>query len=287
MTMSYGIGGASYSSLSGLKSSYKMIDAHIVVPGYGACSPPPSSFISDCNAAGMSPILNNGNDSGGGCTSSAAIFYANLANQGMQAAGGETECGSEDDAIMGSMIFMNYAGASGDTTIDVFSQTDCGDKATVSGHGCASYLEDYDYLGTTFTGWGGISNAATKAKAAGCKEVGILIGSWQPGDGVGSAEAYISVAESMISAIGFCSGFVIWNGEGTSMETNASNTAEWLDTIQSAGSAFTPQTSTTIKQRFGGVGPPTPTPGPPAPTPGTAPNVYINVRQRLYQAGID
>ena len=284
MTMSYGIGGASYSSLSGLKSSYKFIDVHVVVSGYGACNPPPSSFISDCNAAGMSPILNNGNDSGGGCTSNATSFYSNLASQGMQAAGGETECGSEFAAIQASMIGMNYGGASGDSTIDIFTRTDCGDTATVTGHGMASYFEDYDVSGTSFTGWGGISNCSAAAKKAGCKEVGILIGSWQPGDGVGSAEDYVSVAESMISAIGICSGFVIWNGEGTSMETNASNCAEWLDTIQSAGNAFTPQTTSTIKQRFGGIGPTPPSPAP-TPSPGAAPNVYINVRQRLYQAG--
>ena len=275
--MVYWIGGAGYSNLSGMHAA-GIEDFHLVI---GSGSQPPADFIDQCNSLGASPIVNNANDAGGGGWGGNQSYYATMASSGVMAVGGETNCGSEDNGIMQDLIFMNSGGAEGSACIDVFSNTVCGDKAVVQGKGCASYLETYDVSGSTYTGWPGVQTAVAGAKAAGCKEIGLLAGTWSNGS---SAQAYLDLISTMEGAGYTCAGIGVWGGFGTDMGAIYSEYSSWYD----AWMAAYPPNKTTIKQRFVGGGP-TPAPGP-APVPGPGPTgatIKVAVRQRVYQAGYD
>jgi hypothetical protein len=294
-SMNYWIAAATYSNgMSAIKKDYKIIDFHQVVGascGQGTCAGPQGSFVSDCNAAGISPVLNNSNDQGGGCSgSSAASYYAGLKKDGIMAAGGEVDCAAEMAVCMGAgVIAMNYGGALvGNGTINVFVQDDCGTAWKVTSPGCASYLETYDGGGTIWEGWGGISAAAPGAKAAGCLEVGLLLAGESNAEGIGTAEEVISCMESCIDSLGFCSGAGLWDGCGSDSAAMLEQFGDYYDEMQAAGTykgqSFAPNTTTTIDKRFSGTSP-TPTP---TPTPiGSAPNTNLCVRVRAYQPGVE
>ena len=279
MTMAYGIAGASFSNPSALKSAH-YIDFHIVV--YSG-SGPDTGFVSTCNGLGVSPIFNNGNDGIAGWGGGSSSYYPNLASAGYMAAGGESEVNAEDQACMASLIFMNYGGAgtggNAGGNNDIFNGFAHCTGAT--GHGMASYLESY--TDSAMIGAADMGTAAGICKDHGCKESGIMIGTWAGSDYGAGASTYQSMVDEYSSHGVTCAGFVVWNGHGTDANSNHAECASIISTLQSA---YPPDTRT-IKVRFAGG--PSPGPGPgPTPTPsGTGPNVRINARQRLYQAGYD
>ena len=105
-SMVYGVSGDSYNDLKALRSS-GIIDCHFIIHGGG--SSPPTNFVADCTAAGVSPVLNNGNDGAAGWNGSDS-YNANVAAMGFHAVGGESEQAPEIDSIMNHLIFLDYGG---------------------------------------------------------------------------------------------------------------------------------------------------------------------------------
>jgi hypothetical protein len=128
-------------------------------------------------------------------------------------------------------------------------------------------------------------------KDAGCFEIGICWGTWLVNDGHGVSEAaeFVDSINSNIksgSAPNSCVGLQMWGGNNGAGFQGTLNDGGGRSFMTSLASEFGGVNLTTIAKRAGGI---SPTPGPPspAPTPGTAPNVYVNVRQRLYQSNND
>ena len=276
---SYGVTGTSVSNPSAIKSTYHVIDLTLATSGMS----PNNSFATACNSAGMSSILNNANDSGGGGGSLGG--YQALKSAGWMAAGGETNSDTEINAVMDSeLVYIDYAGWTGpDSLRSIYSE---GIKA--HGGGISAWFETYgsnDGSGVSYAGCGittdVMANMASQAHAAGAGEVGLLMGIWHLDWG---ASPYEGLATAIENAIGSFAGFLVWQGySGGSCDDCASEASSLLSSLQSS---WPGQTTSTMVQRIKGGPTPGPTPTP-APTPGTAPNCYINVRQRQYQAGND
>jgi len=248
---SYGITGTSVSNASNIKSTYKVIDLTICVP---SGTTPDSSFASACNAAGMSAILNNANDSGGGGENLG--FYQSMKSAGWMGAGGETNSDDEINTVMDSgLIYIDYAGWTGpDSLRSIYSE---GIKAHDGGIG--AWFETYgsgDAPGVSYAGCGittdVMANMATQAHNAGAKEVGLLIGNWHLDWG---AEPYMALATAIENSIASFAGFLIWVGYAvnaySSCDAQASAASSLLSALQSSWPA---QTQYTMAQRFGGSG---------------------------------
>jgi hypothetical protein len=267
----YYIAAESYNDLKAIRSA-GIIDAHLVVHGWGVT--PPAKFISDCVSAGVSPILNNGNDGVAGWNGSNS-YNANLANMGLHAVGGESEQAPEIDSIMDNLIFLDYGGqgTGGGTNNNVWYVTH---PAPVHGHGAAGYYETYD-ASTNLWWWPTLGPGMLNAKAHGVKEIGLMVGNWMMASkfttksGVGSvfdhegyanaikarstAQNYVDIANSMeANGITFA-GIGIWAGYGSNMNSLLNQFSSWYKLWQS----IWPPEARTMKQRYGAAPPP---PGP-------------------------
>ena len=245
MTMAFGICGATFPDMAALKSA-GFIDMHQVIGGGG--QHPDTSFVTQCQSLGVSPILNNGNDGVAGWDGSDS-YYATLASDGYQAAGGESEHDAEDQSIMSHMIFMNYGGqgtggVSGNN--DIFGGGEC---SHVSGKGCASYLESY--TSGSMISASDMAAAAAANKKAGCKEVGIMIGNWALADYGADVSTYSAMVDAFTAAGVTCAGFVLWLGEGSDANQTYNNNQSLMNGLISKYGHSTQ----TIGQRFTGVTP--------------------------------
>ena len=277
-TCVYFIGGSTYSNLPELRSG-GIIDAHLVLPGGGVT--PPSQFVKDCIAAGLSPCLNNGNDGKAGWDGTAQ-YYNNVFGMGYHCAGGESEQADEIDAIMNANnntgIFLDYGGegTGGGTNDDVWKETH---TAPVHGGGCAGYYETYDGS-ENFWDWGVVGSGMKDAKAHGVKEIGIMIGSWMLDHS--TVQDYVTLAQTMESNGILCAGFGVWAGEENDMNSVYNEFASWYQQLM----AIWPPTNITMKNRFAGVTP-TPTPTPVA-ADGSNPAVtYLNGVKYSFVRGTD
>ena len=251
--MVYGVSGDSYNDLKALRNA-GIIDCHFIIHGGG--SAPPSGFVADCNAAGVSPVLNNGNDGGAGWNGSDS-YNANVAAMGFHAVGGESEQADEIDSIMNHLIFLDYGGEGTAGNIqDGLKTNDCVWCAThpapVHGFGAASYMETYDGSSNLW-GWDVMSQGMLSAKAHGVKEIGLCVGTWMINHS--SAQDYINIAQQMEANGVTCAGMVVWGGYGSDMNSVYNEFASWFQ----AWMAAYPPTNVTMKNRFAG---PTPTPTP-------------------------
>jgi len=239
----YFISGDSYSDLAALRSA-GIIDFHYVIHGGGVT--PSAQVVADCNAAGISPVLNNGNDGGAGWNGSDA-YYVNIASQGWHAVGGESEQAGEIDSIMNHLIFLDYGGegTGGSTNDDVWAVTH---SAPVHGFGSAGYYETYDGSSNLW-GWDTIGNSLLDCKAHGVKEIGIMVGSWMMSHS--TAQDYITLAQDMESHGITCAGIGVWGGYGN----NANNLYNEFSSWYQEWMAIWPPTNITMKNRFGGVTP--------------------------------
>lgn len=261
--MAYFIAGDSYSNLGALRT-VGIIDAHLVVHGGGVI--PLAQFVLDCNAAGLSPILNNGNDGKAGWDGT-STYYPKIVSLGYHAAGGESEQANEIDAIMNSLIFLDYGGmgTGGGTNDDVWAATH---PSPVHGFGAASYLETYD-ASANFWGWDVVGPGMLDAQKHGVKEIGILVGSWMMQAQLAkrgidhldhilktsSAQDYINLIYEMEAHGVPCAGIGVWSGYGNNMNAVYNRFASWY----AAWMALWPPTNVTMKNRFKGVTPaPTP-----------------------------
>lgn len=235
-----------------------------------ADSAPDPAFVTACNNAGVSPLFNNGNDGKAGCSSNCDVYYANVANAGYHAAGGESESASEMSSIMGKLIFLNYGGEYGGCGYN-FSDIYAHGAPSSTGFGTASYLETYYGVAGLGMCPNEIVTACVSAKNHGCKEVGILIGCWIAGHpelGYTTAQPYLTMISNIEAAGVTVSGVHLWWGfNGMSMWQNYM--ANGNNNIIQGIMAQYPPNKTTMKNRFAGVGPtPTPTPTPtPVPVP--------------------
>lgn len=247
--MVYFVSGDSYSDLGALKRA-GIVDLHYVIHGGGSSAP--ASVVSDCNAAGMSPILNNGNDGAAGWNGSDS-YNANIAAQGWHAVGGESEQAAEIDSIMNHLVFLDYGGqgTGGGTNDDVWNVTHPGN---VHGYGAAGYYETYD-ASTNFWGWNVVGSGMTHAKAHGVKEIGIMVGTWMINHS--TAQNYIQLAQDMESHGITCAGIGVWGGYGNNANNVYNTFASWYKAWQ----AIWPPETRTMKQRFTGPTPPTPPAG--------------------------
>jgi len=238
--MIYFVSGDSYSDLGALKKA-GIIDLHFVVHGGGVT--PPAKVVADCNAAGLSPILNNGNDGIAGWDGTSQ-YYPNIAAQGWHAVGGESEQEAEIDSIMANLIFLDYGGegTGGGTNDDVWNVTHPGN---VRGHGAVSYMETYDSA-TNFWGWNVVGPGMLHAKARGVKEIGITVGTWMKSRT--SAQLYITLAQSMEANGMTCAGIGVWGGYGNNANNIYNSFADWF----AAWQAIWPPETRTMKQRFRG-----------------------------------
>ena len=248
-SMVYGVSGDSYSDLKALRSA-GIIDCHFIIHGGG--SSPPTNFVADCNAAGVSPVLNNGNDGGAGWNGSDS-YNANVAAMGFHAVGGESEQAPEIDSIMNHLIFLDYGGEGTAGNIqDGLKTNDCVWCAThpapVHGFGAASYMETYDSA-TNLWGWDVMSQGMLSAKAHGVKEIGLCVGTWMINHS--SAQDYINIAQQMEANGITCAGMVVWGGYGSNMNSVYNEFASWFQAWQ----AIWPPTNVTMKNRFGGAPP--------------------------------
>jgi len=244
--MVYFVSGDSYSDLGALRAA-GIIDLHYVIHGGGSSAP--SSVVADCNAAGLSPILNNGNDGAAGWDGSDA-YNANVAAQGWHAVGGESEQAPEIDSIMSHLIFLDYGGegTGGGTDDDVWNVTHPG---PVSGHGAAGYYETYDGS-SNFWGWDVVGPGMLHAKAHGVKEIGIMVGTWMMSHS--TPQDYITLAQDMEANGITCAGIGVWGGYGNDANNVYNEFASWFQAWQ----AIWPPTNVTMKNRFAGPTPPTP-----------------------------
>ena len=258
-TMVYGVSGDSYNDLKALRNA-GIIDCHYIIHGGG--SSPPGNFVADCNAAGVSPVLNNGNDGGAGWNGSDS-YNANVAAMGFHAVGGESEQAAEIDSIMDHLIFLDYggegtAGAEKDAAGEPIKTNDCVWCAThpapVHGYGAASYMETYDGSSNLW-GWDVMAQGMQSAKAHGVKEIGLCVGTWMINHS--SAQDYINIAQQMEANGITCAGMVVWGGYGSDMNSVYNEFASWFQTWMAAY----PPTNVTMRNRFTG-----PTPTPPTPT---------------------
>ena len=242
-SMVYGVSGDSYSDLKALRSA-GIIDCHYIIHGGG--SAPPTGFVTDCNAAGVSPVLNNGNDGAAGWNGSDS-YNANVAAMGFHAVGGESEQADEIDSIMNHLIFLDYGGegTGGGTNDCVWCSTH---SAPVHGFGAASYMETYDSA-TNLWGWDVMSQGMLSAKAHGVKEIGLCVGTWMINHS--SAQDYINIAQQMEANGVTCAGMVIWGGYNSDMNAVYNEFASWFQAWQ----AIWPPTNVTMKNRFGGAPP--------------------------------
>ena len=245
-SMVYFVSGDSYSDLGALRAA-GIIDLHYVIHGGGSSAP--SSVVADCDAAGLSPILNNGNDGAAGWDGSDA-YNANVAAQGWHAVGGESEQAPEIDSIMSHLIFLDYGGegTGGGTDDDVWNVTHPG---PVSGHGAAGYYETYDGS-SNFWGWDVVGPGMLHAKAHGVKEIGIMVGTWMMSHS--TPQDYITLAQDMEANGITCAGIGVWGGYGNDANNVYNEFASWFQAWQ----AIWPPTNVTMKNRFAGPTPPTP-----------------------------
>ena len=278
-TAAFGLAASSFSSLP---SGY--IDFVIVS---STDSSAPAGFVSMCNSAKASPILQNSDSGSGGCSGNCSSYYAGLKSSGLMGAGGESEGLSEVQAILATsdFVFFNYGGEgtggpTGNNNIwaSTGGHTNGGGGATITkGQLCATWMETY-----TTDSMLPASEMGTEAgynHDAGCFEVGLLVGSWAESDYGAGASTYEEMYDEIKSARGACAGFQYWYVTGDGSGGGGSVMASLMST-------YTHDTRNLLERAGGAPGPgPTPTP---TPTPsGSAPNVHINVRQRLYQAGND
>ena len=243
---SYGVTGTSVSNPSSIKSQYHVIDLTLCIPSGQA---PPDSFAAACNGAGMSPILNNANDSGGGGGNLG--YYQTRKAGGWMSAGGETNSDGEINTIMDAgLVYMDYAGWTGpDSLRSIYSE-----GIVAHGGGLAAWFETYgsgDAAGVSYGGCGitpdVMGNMAHQAYAAGAKEVGLLAGIWHLDWG---AAPYLGLATAIENAIGSFGGFLVWQGYGgSSCDSCASQSAGLFGSLQSS---WPGQTTTTIDKRVRG-----------------------------------
>jgi hypothetical protein len=242
MAKVYGIWANSFSNISSLWNM-GFADFGIVS---GKDSGPPGGFVGACNAVGATPCLQNSDSGSGGCSGDCDNYYAGLAGSGLQAVGGESEVGPEYTAIQNHLICYNMGGegtggASGNN--DIFGGYE---GARVSGYGMASYLETYTASSMISADAMGVAAAANKA--AGCKEVGLLIGSWSDGDYGADASTYAAMVNAFANHGVDCAGFAYWyvQGDGSSFGGNDLSMMQQL-------MAWYPPIKASMKARFGGA----------------------------------
>jgi hypothetical protein len=183
-------------------------DFILLEPSMGSMSMPNSTFISQCNAVGASPIFQTSDSSTGGCYGGCSAYYASIAKAGIQAAGGESGTGTEDAAIMENLIFYNMGGeGTGGVTgnNDIFGGRE---HAKVTGYGCASYLKSYTKSGVISIA--DMGTAAGVNKDAGCYEVGIVVGDSSQSSFGANVEFYELIVDEYASNGVLCAGFMCW-----------------------------------------------------------------------------
>jgi hypothetical protein len=259
--MVYGIAGESCSNIAALKNA-GFIDFHLVIHG-GAAPTTQSGFVQRCNAAGVSPIMNNGNDGISGCQGyDPESYYKQVASLGWHAAGGESEPKAEWKAIMNNLIGMDYGGewncCQDLSNIWVHQMQ----SEVVSGKGMAAYLETYVGVCRVDLCPKEVVNAAVACKAHGVKEVGLMIGSWMVNHGFG-AQAYLDIIDQMEARGVTCAGVVLWSGYNQDMNAVYAANAGVITGIQ----AVHPPRLVTLKERFAG----------PIPTPVPIPMINVDV----------
>ena len=210
-----------------------------------------ASFVSQCNAVGGSPIVNNSNDGTGGCNGqNCNTYYSALAAEGIMAVGGESEQAPEDTAIMNNLIFWNCggegAGGGGVNNNNIWAKTGGGVGAVVGPKGCASYLESY--LSNSMISASEMGTEAGMNKDAGCKEVGIMIGSWCTNDYGANANTYMEMVDEYASNGVTCAGFNYWYVTGDSSSFSQLAMMQQL-------MASCPPIKQNIVKRFGGTPP--------------------------------
>jgi hypothetical protein len=241
--IAYGLCGETVSDITGLKAKGIIDFDQVVRPGVE----PDPNFVARCNAAGVSPNFNNGNDGVSGCGGKDCnTYYQRIAAAGYHSAGGESEPKEEWHAIMNNLIGRNYGGDWGSCPggfSDIFSHQLSGEN--VIGHGMSSILETYTTSVQLCTA--GVVSACVNAAKHGCKEVGIMIGDWMPK----TAQPYIDMIQQ-IEAQGVKVGcVVVWAGYGSSMDAVYSRWQSVINQLQ----AIWPPEMTTLKARFGAVKP--------------------------------
>lgn len=247
----YGIAGSSVSNMPALKTA-GLIDYHLVVPG-GSAPTTNSWFVQMCNDHGTSPVFNNGNDGKSGCAGyDPTWYYQTVSNIGYHAAGGESEPASEWNALMNVMTGMDYGGEWNCCTdlSNIWKHQMAGQS--VHGKGMVAYLETYVGVCAVALCPDQVVAAALACKAAGCTEVGLMIGGWMVNHGYG-AQHYIDIVRAIESKGLTVSGFVIWWGEGMDMNYVYNVNAQVIRDLQ----AVFPPNMTTLRNRLSGI-----TPGP-------------------------
>jgi len=250
--MVYGIAGSACSNMAALKGA-GMIDFHLVVRG-GSAPTTNSWFVQTCNDNGVSPVFNNGNDGIPGANGyDYNSYYAQVAAIGWHAAGGESEPNAEWKAIMANMIGMDYGGEWNccNDLSNIWVHQMSGER--VSGHGMAAYLETYVGVCGVYLCHDAVVKAAVACRDAGCKEVGLMIGGWMVNHGVG-AQPYINMINAIEAQGVTVSGIVLWWGTGTDMNSTYNVNAQVIRDLQ----AIWPPDMRTLKERFAGNIPPTP-----------------------------
>ena len=236
--LAYGLCGESVSDIAGLKAKGIIDFDQVVRPGVE----PDPNFVSRCNAAGVSPNFNNGNDGVSGCGGKDCnSYYARIAAAGYHSAGGESEPNAEWHAIMNNLIGRNYGGDWGQCPggfSDIFSHQLSGEN--VIGHGMSSVLETYTTSVQLCTA--GVVSACVNAAKHGCKEVGLMIGDWMPV----TAQPYIDMVRQ-IEAQGVKVGcIVVWAGYGSSMDAVYNKWQSVFNQLM----AIWPPDMRTLKARF-------------------------------------
>lgn len=247
--IAYSVAGGSWSDLSALKAA-GFIDAHFVsdTGSYNQGGLTGASFVAAANAAGMSPVLNNGNDGQPGWNGS-EDYYVTVKAMGFHAAGGESETAQEVLACMKYLPFMTYGGEYGGCAglSNIWTHGSPGP----SGFGQLAYLESYCMPANLCAS--AVVEAMVKAHDVGCKEVGLMIGAWMTtSGGITSAQPYIDIIASFEKQTGApCAGVCLWGGRAYSMNQNyvLGNNPGIIKGIQ----AVWPPNMTVLKDRLGGV----------------------------------
>ena len=219
----------------------------LVVLGDG--SYPSSSFISDCQANGVTCGINNSND---GTSSNWSLgYYQQLAASGVQWAIGESESGAEMCAMMqaapGKLIAGTYGGegTGGPTNNnDIWAGNNYTPNCTIKAGTINVWLETY--TSSSMISASEIGTEAGINKDAGTFEQGLCIGSWAQNDYGADQNTYAEMVDEMASNNAPCAGFQWWYTQGG---------FEW-PALFTALKAMYPANMTPILQRAGGVTPP-------------------------------
>ena len=218
----------------------------LIVLGDG--SSPSSSFISDCQANGVTCGINNSND--GTSSNWSLAYYQALASSGVQWVIGESESGAEMCAMMsaapGKLIAGTYGGqGTGGPTgnNDIWAGNNYTPNCTIKPGTINVWLETY--TSNSMISASEIGTEAGINKDAGTFEQGLCIGSWAQNDYGADQNTYAEMVDEMASNNAPCAGFQWWYTQGG---------FEWPSLFTSLKAMY-PANMTPILQRAGGITP--------------------------------